>query len=86
MKFRLLVDLELFEFIETLNRAEQRTLHQRSRQIQEFPTGFTDFHEYAAVGHRTEISICDRFAISFAVDHLDRHIKILDITLADKPR
>jgi hypothetical protein len=86
MKFRLLVDLEVFEFVKTLNRSEQRALQLRFRQIQEFPTGFTDFHEYAAAGYRTEISICDRFAISFAVDHLDRHIKILDITLADTPR
>lgn len=86
MKFRLLVDLEVFEFMKTLSRAEQRSLQQRFRQIQEFPTGFTDYHEYARAGHRMEISICDRFAISFAVDHLDRHIKILDITLADKTR
>ena len=86
MKYRLLVDLEVFEFIARLGRPEQRMIHQRLRQIQEFPTGFTDYHEYAAAGHRVEISICDRFAISFAVDHLDRHIKVLDITLADTPR
>ena len=86
MKYRLLLDLEVFEFIKTLSRAEQRALHQRFRQLQEFPTGFTDYHEYAAAGHQTEITICDRFAVSFAMDHLDRHIKILDITLADKTR
>lgn len=86
MKFRLLVDLEVFEFIKTLPRAEQRTRHRRFRQIQEFPTGFTDYHEYATAGHRTEISICDRFAISFSIDHLDRQIKILDIALADPTR
>jgi hypothetical protein len=86
MKFRLLVDLEVFEFMKTVSRAEQRLLLQRFRQIQERPTAFTDFHEYARAGHRVEISICDRFAISFAIDHLDRQIKILDITLADATR
>lgn len=84
MKFRLLVDLEVFEFMKTLSRAEQSMLHRRFRQIQESPTAFTDYLEYAEAGYRMEISICDRFAISFAVDHLDRHIKILDITPADR--
>jgi hypothetical protein len=86
MKFRLLVDLDVFEFMKTLGRKEQRALRQRFHQIQEFPPGFTDYHEYAQAGHRVEISICDRFAISFAVDHLDRQIKILDITPADLSR
>jgi len=86
MKFRLLVDLEVFEFMTTLSRAEQKLLHRRFRQIQESPTAFTDFHEYAAAGYRLEISICDRFAIGFAIDHLDQHIKILSIALADKSR
>ncbi len=67
MKYRLLLDLEVFEFIKTLSRVEPRALHQRFRQLQEFSTGFTDYHEYAAAGHRTEINICDRFAISFAM-------------------
>ncbi len=84
MKFRLLVDWEVFEFMKTLSRAEQRLLHRRFRQIQHSPTSFTDYHEYSKAGHRVEISICDRFAISFAVDHLDWCIKILDITSADK--
>ena len=86
MKFRLLVDLEVFEFIKSLSRAEQLLLHRRLRQIQEFPTNFTDYHEYAAAGYRLEISICDRFAISFAIDHLDHQIKVMEIALADQSR
>lgn len=86
MKFRLLVDIEVFEFIKALRHDEQRVLQRRFRQLQEFPTGFSDYHEYAPSGHRVEISICDRFAVNYAVDHLDRQVKILAITLADKNR
>ena len=84
MKFRLLVDVDVFAFIKTLPRVEQRTLDRRFRQIQELPTRFSDYHEYASAGHRVEISICDRFAISYTIDHLDRHVKILDIGPADR--
>jgi hypothetical protein len=84
MKFRLLVDLEVFEFIKTLHRAEQSLLYRRFRQIQESPTAFTDYHEYAEAGYRVDINICDRFAISFAVDHMDRHIKILEVAAPDR--
>ena len=84
MKFRLLVDLEVFAFMKTLSRADQGLLQRRFRQIQESPTAYADHHAYANAGYRVEINICDRFAVSFAVDHLDRHIKILERASADR--
>jgi len=84
MKFRLFVDFDVAEFMITLTRTEQRALRKRFLEMQDFPTRYVDYHEHDHVGHRIEISICGRFAIKFWLDHLDKHIKVLEVSLADR--
>ena len=84
MKYRLLIDHEVIEFIEALSRKDQRLLRDRFVQIQDYPQNLSDYTESDSDGHRVDIHICGRYAIKFWEDHADRHIKILDVRLADK--
>jgi hypothetical protein len=84
MKYRLLVDYEVIEFVETLSGKDRRLLRNQFVAIQDFPRRFSDYAESDSVGRRVDIHICGRYAIKFWEDHADRHIKILDVHLADK--
>jgi hypothetical protein len=84
MKYRLLIDYEVIEFIEVLPRKDQRLLRDRFVLIQDYPQKFSDYVESDSAGHRVDIHICGRYAIKFWEDHADQHIKILDVRFADK--
>jgi hypothetical protein len=84
MKYRLLIDYEVIEFLETLPRKDQGLLRNRFVAIQNYPQNFSDFTESDNTGRRVDIHICGKYAIKFWEDHADRHIKILDVRFADK--
>jgi hypothetical protein len=84
MKYRLLIDWEVIEFVETLPRKDRRALRNRFVAIQNYPRKFSDYAESDSSGRRVEIHICGKYAIKFWEDHADRHIKILDVRLADE--
>lgn len=85
MKFRLLIDYEVIEFMETLPRKDRLMLRNRFVAIQDFPGNYSDYVEYDLVGSRVEIHIFGKFAIKFWTDHADQDIKILDLHFADRP-
>lgn len=80
---RLLIDIEVLEFLRTLRQREQTALLGRFREIAAFPSRFADFVERDAAGRRIEVHVFGRFAIKFWDDFVDRHVKILDVHLAD---
>ncbi|HZM04587.1 MAG TPA: hypothetical protein VFC44_16400 [Candidatus Saccharimonadales bacterium] len=86
MNYRLLIDYEVFEFLETLSRNDQRLLRNRFVAIRDFPSRHSDYIESDSVGRRVDIHICGKFAIKFWEDHADQHLKILDVHFADKSR
>ena len=86
MNFRLLVDFEVVEYIASLRPRDRRMLRQRLLQIQEFPGNFADYTETDAHGRTVHISVCRQYAIKFWADWADRHIKVLDLHLADRGR
>jgi hypothetical protein len=81
---RLLVDIEVFEFLRTLRRRDQEDLLKHFREIAAFPSNYSDFIEQDSVGRRVEVHIFGKFAIKFWNDFADRHVKILDIHSADR--
>ena len=81
---RLLVDIEVLEFLRALRAAEQRDLLQRFRAIAAAPDRFADYPESDAVGREMSVHIFRRFAIKYWDDFADRHVKILDVHLADR--
>lgn len=86
MKYRLLIDYEVIEFLETLARRDQRLLRNRFVEIQNAPTRFLDYTEADRTGRPVGIHICGKFAIKFWEDHADKHLKILDAQFADRTR
>jgi len=86
MKYRLLIDYEVIEFIETLPRKDQRLLRNRFVAIQGYPGQYSDFTEPDSEGRRVGIHICRKYAIKFWEDHADKHVKILNAHFADRPR
>ena len=80
---RLLIDIEVLEFLRSLKRREQENLLRRFREIAAFPSRFSDFDERDFAGRRVEVHIFGKYAIKFWNDFADRHLKILDVHLAD---
>lgn len=80
---RLLIAIEVFEFLRTLRRPEQEGLLKRFREIAGRPAQFSDFSEHDSTGRRVDVHIRGKFAIKFWNDFADRHVKILDVHLAD---
>jgi hypothetical protein len=84
MKYRLLNDYEVIEFIEALSRENQRMIRNRLVEIQDYPGRYSDYTEYDSEGRRVDIHICGKYAIKFWEDHPDKHLKILNVHLADR--
>lgn len=83
---RLLIDIEVLEFLQTLKRREQENLLKHFREIASFPSRFSDFAEHDSAGRRVDVHIFGQYAIKFWNDFADRHVKILDVHLADLSR
>jgi hypothetical protein len=80
---RLLIDIEVLEFLRTLRRHDQQELLKRFREIASPPSRFSDFVERDASGRRVEAHVSGKFAIKFWDDFADRNVKILDVHPAD---
>jgi hypothetical protein len=83
---RLLIAIEVLDFLRTLRRREQQDLLRRCREIAAFPSNFADFIEHDSTGRRLGVHVFGKFAIKFWDDFADRHVKILDLHLADRLR
>ena len=86
MSYRLLIDYEVIEFVESLPRRDQRFLRNRFVAIRDDPRRFSDYTEPDNTGRPSDIDICGQYAIKFWEDHTDQHVKILDVHFADRSR
>lgn len=86
MNYRLLVDYAVIEFLETLPRSDQRLLRNRLVAIRDHPRNYSDYTEPDMSGRMVDIHVCGKYAIKFWEDPADKHVKILDVHLADQPR
>lgn len=83
MDYRLLIDYEALDFLATLKKPDQRLIHQRLKQIQDYPTQFSDYLEFDPSGRPLHVNVCGKYAITFWEDFADRHVKVLEISRAD---
>ena len=83
---RLLIAIEVLDFLRTLKRRELQDLMKRFRQIAAFPSNYSDFVEDDSTGRRVDVHVFGRFAIKFWDDFAERHVKILDPHFADRSR
>ena len=83
MKFRLLLDIEVVEFMSALSRREQIALRKRLGEIHTSPSRFADYQERESDGRSLDVHVHFGFAIYYWEDIPDRHIKVLRIRRAD---
>jgi mRNA-degrading endonuclease RelE of RelBE toxin-antitoxin system len=84
MTYRLLIDYEALDVLASLKKPVQRLVHQRLRQIQEFPSHWADYQERDPSGRALHVSIVGDYAITYWEDFADRHVKVLEIARADR--
>jgi hypothetical protein len=81
---RLLVDIDVLEWLRTLRMREQKALLKRFREIAASPSNYSDYAEQDAKGRRVDVHPFGLFAIKYRDDFADRHVKILDVHSADR--
>jgi hypothetical protein len=84
MEYRLLIDLETIEFLDSLQKKQRNLLIKQFEKIRSFPSNYSDYRESDAIGRRVEICILSRWAIHYWIDDADRHVKVLALRPADK--
>jgi hypothetical protein len=62
---RLLIAIEVLDFLRTLSRREQEKLLKRCRETAAFPSNYVDYSENDAVGRRLGVHVFGKFAIKF---------------------
>ena len=85
MPYRLLIDLEVVSFLQTLSVTRRRSRPNHFRRIEQFPLSCSDYSDEDAQGRRVEVAILDGLAIYHWIDEADRHVKILQLIVADTP-
>jgi hypothetical protein len=83
MQFRLLIDVDVIDFLHSLTSSRRRRLLSHFRKIQSFPGRHSDYIDQDEVGRRLDVSLLDGLAIFYWTDAADRHVKILKVTMAD---
>jgi hypothetical protein len=83
MDYSLLVAYEVVLFMETLPRREQKRLRDKFVAITQWPSKYVDYSETNPSGPSLGAHVFGRYAIKFWEDFADRHLKILDVKLAD---
>ena len=81
---RLLVDIEVLEFLRTLRTPDQTAILKRFREIAAAPDRYIDYVENDALGRSVGVHVFYNLAIKFWDDFADRHVKILDLHPADR--
>ncbi|PWU16746.1 MAG: hypothetical protein C5B50_12910 [Verrucomicrobia bacterium] len=81
---RLLIAIEVLDYLRTVPRRDQERLLKTFREIADVPSRFTDFMENDSTGRPVAVHIFGKFAIKFWDDFADRHVKVLDVHLADR--
>ena len=82
MNYRLLVDLDVIEILDSLPRKTRAALLDWFGKLRQAPEQYSDFPEYDGVGRRIEVSVFAGCAIHYWIDPADKHIKILAIRAA----
>ena len=84
MDYKLLVSLDVVEFIERLPRKTRLGLRAGILEISDDPIGMSDATDYDSIGRLFQITIIDDYALTYWIDDADLHIKVLDIHSADR--
>lgn len=81
--YRLLIAWSVIEFLDGRPLKDRRMLRERFVAMIEWPERFSDYRETDSTGRFLDVHICGRYAIRYWADFADRHLKILEVSLAD---
>jgi len=84
MAYRLLISIEVVEFIERLPLRTRRALRNGIAAIGRVPLEMSDAEDYDETGRLLQIVVVGDYALTYWVDDADRHVKILDVHAADR--
>lgn len=82
MEYRLLVDIEVFEYIAKLKPSLRNRLIEQFKRIQSYPGNHAEYTERDPSGRRIDVCVYEGMAIHYWEDFADRHVKILEVTPA----
>ena len=84
MAYRLLISIEVVEFIERLPLRTRRALRNVIAATGRVPLEMSDAEDYDGTGRLLQIAIVGDYALTYWVDDADRHVKIPDVHAADR--
>lgn len=84
MDYRLLISLDVVEFVERLPSRLRRPIRSAIAAIGGDPLGCSEATDHDDTGRVLHIAIVGDFALMYWIDDADRHVKILDIHAADR--
>ncbi|MFM7182695.1 MAG: type II toxin-antitoxin system RelE family toxin [Verrucomicrobiales bacterium] len=84
MRYRLLISMEVVEFVERLPSRQRKPLRSAIAAIGEDPFACSDATDFDDTGRSIHIRIAEDFALMYWIDDVDRHVKILDIHASDR--
>lgn len=84
MAYRLLVSIEVIDFIERLPVKTREAIRNAIHSIGRDPLGRSDALDRDATGRRMQIAVIGDYALMYWVDEADQHVKVLDIHAADR--
>ena len=84
MSYRLLISIEVVEFVERLPNKPRSAIRSLIEAIGTDPLGRSDAEDYDDIGRLLQIAIIGDYALMYWIDDADRHVKILDIHAADR--
>ena len=84
MAYRLLISIEVVEFIERLPLRTRRALRNVIAATGRVPLEMSDAEDYDETGRLLQIAIVGDYALTDWVDDADRHVKIPDVHAADR--
>lgn len=83
MDYRLLISIEVVEFVERLPAKTKRALRSAMHIIGHDPLGRSDAEDCDNNGRLLQIAVVGDYALMYWIDDADRNVKILDIHAAD---
>ncbi len=84
MKYRLLVAIEVIDFLAAMSQTRRDLVWNCFRQIAARPWDFADYTAKDATVRDVDVNVFAGFAIRYWEDFTDRHVKILEIQNADR--
>ncbi len=84
MDYKLLIAMDVVDFVERLPSRFRKAIRSTFTSIGEDPLGTSDANDYDDSGRLLHVAIIGEFALMYWIDDADQHVKILDIHSADR--